>query len=342
MTNALVERMVGHRTRLAQERPEQRHEDEDQEMDRYLDASVFRDSAEVTLLAAVPQGWLVAGLLAMAPAFLAVQGNVTTLAISLGGIFLAQRAFKRLSAAAWQVIDARIAWEQLAPLMADIGGTLKGSPAFAVAQAPERQEAVLEAQELVFRYPTRDEPVLRHCSLRIHPGDRVLMEGASGGGKSTFVSLLIGIRAPSAGLLLAGGLDRHTLGADGWRRRVVAAPQFHLNHVITGPLLFNLMMGRRGEIRETDVEEALEICREMGLGDLLERMPGGLMQMVGETGWQLSQGERSRIFMARALLQDAGLVVLDESFAALDPETMQRALACVLARAKTLLVIAHQ
>jgi ATP-binding cassette subfamily B protein len=306
---------------------------------------VYRDSAEVTLLAAVPQGWLVASLLAMAPAFLAVQGNVTTLAISLGGIFLAQRAFKRLSAAAWQVVDARIAWEQLAPLMADIGGTLKGSPAFAVASqavSGAKEEAVLEAQELVFRYPTRDEPVLRRCSLRIDPGDRVLMEGASGGGKSTLVSLLIGIRAPSAGLLLAGGLDRHTLGADGWRRRVVAAPQFHLNHVITGPLLFNLMMGRRGAIREADFQEALEICQEMGLGDLLERMPGGLMQMVGETGWQLSQGERSRIFMARALLQDSGLVVLDESFAALDPETMQRSLACALARAKTLLVIAHQ
>ncbi len=343
MTNSLVERMVGHRTRLAQERPEQRHEDEDQELDRYLHASVDRDSAEATLLAAIPQGWLVAGLLVMAPAFLALQGNVTTLAVSLGGIFLAQRAFKRLSTAAWQVVDARIAWEQLAPLMAEIGGALKGSPAFAVATGgAQHHEAVLEAQELVFRYPTRDEPVLRRCSLRIGVGERVLMEGASGGGKSTLVSLLIGIRAPSAGLLLAGGLDRHTLGADGWRRRIVAAPQFHLNHVITGPLLFNLTMGRRGAIGEAEYRLAQDICREMGLGGLLERMPGGLMEMVGETGWQLSQGERSRVFMARALLQDAGLVVLDESFAALDPETMRRSLECVLARAKTLLVIAHQ
>jgi ABC-type transport system involved in cytochrome bd biosynthesis fused ATPase/permease subunit len=63
---------------------------------------------------------------------------------------------------------------------------------------------------------------------------------------------------------------------------------------------------------------------------------------VGETGWQLSQGERSRIFMARALLQGAGLVVLDETFAALDPETMRQTLACVLKRAPSLLVIAHQ
>jgi len=80
---------------------------------------------------------------------------------------------------------------------------------------------------------------------------------------------------------------------------------------------------------------------ELGLGDLLARMPAGLQQMVGESGWQLSAGERSRLYIARALLQRAELVVLDESFAALDPESLRQALACVLKRARTLLVIAH-
>jgi ATP-binding cassette subfamily B protein len=70
-------------------------------------------------------------------------------------------------------------------------------------------------------------------------------------------------------------------------------------------------------------------------------MPAGLQQMVGESGWQLSHGERSRLFIARALLQKADMIVLDESFAALDPENLQRALQCVLERAPTLLVIAH-
>jgi ATP-binding cassette subfamily B protein len=70
-------------------------------------------------------------------------------------------------------------------------------------------------------------------------------------------------------------------------------------------------------------------------------MPSGLMQIVGETGWQLSHGERSRLFLARALLQRAELIVLDESFAALDPDTLDRCLRCALARAPTLMVIAH-
>ena len=70
-------------------------------------------------------------------------------------------------------------------------------------------------------------------------------------------------------------------------------------------------------------------------------MPAGLEQVVGETGWQLSHGERSRLYIARALLQGTDLVVLDESFGALDPETLRQALRCVLERAPTVLVIAH-
>jgi ATP-binding cassette subfamily B protein len=70
-------------------------------------------------------------------------------------------------------------------------------------------------------------------------------------------------------------------------------------------------------------------------------MPAGLHQRVGATGWQLSHGERSRVFLARALLQRAPLTVLDESFAALDPETLHQALQCALKRTQALIVIAH-
>ena len=86
---------------------------------------------------------------------------------------------------------------------------------------------------------------------------------------------------------------------------------------------------------------AVRVCRALDLGPLLERMPGGLMQMVGECGWQLSHGEKSRLYLARALLQGADLLVLDESFAALDPQTLRHALAYVLDKAPTVLVIAH-
>jgi ATP-binding cassette subfamily B protein len=70
-------------------------------------------------------------------------------------------------------------------------------------------------------------------------------------------------------------------------------------------------------------------------------MPSGVLQSVGETGWQLSHGERSRLFLARALLQNPDVLILDESFAQLDPETMGLALDAVVARAPAILLIAH-
>ena len=100
-------------------------------------------------------------------------------------------------------------------------------------------------------------------------------------------------------------------------------------------------MGRRWPPLQSDVEEAESLCRELGLGDLLDRMPGEMLQMIGEGGWQLSHGERSRLYIARALLQQSDLVILDESFAALDPESLRVALECTLKRAKSLMVIAH-
>ena len=107
-------------------------------------------------------------------------------------------------------------------------------------------------------------------------------------------------------------------------------------------MAFNLLMGKRWPPRPEDFQEAETVCQELGLSELLEKMPAGLLQMVGETGWQLSHGEKSRLYMARTLLQKADLIILDESFAALDPRTFEQCLQCVLRRAQTLLLISHR
>lgn len=105
-----------------------------------------------------------------------------------------------------------------------------GSPDFAMAvdrrALPDGQD-VLEVHDLVFRYRSRGEPVLKRCSLRIRKGERVLLEGPSGGGKSTLASLLVGLRRPESGLILLRGFDQQTVGSDSWRRHVAGAPQFH-------------------------------------------------------------------------------------------------------------------
>jgi ATP-binding cassette, subfamily B, bacterial len=199
----------------------------------------------------------------------------------------------------------------------------------------------LTVRDLNFRHLNRRELALEACNLEIRRGERLLLEGPSGGGKSTLASLLAGLRTPESGVLLLWGFDRKTVDTTQWRQRVVVVPQFHENHIITGTLAFNLLMGRRWPPEPGDLAAAETVCSELGLGELLERMPAGLQQMVGESGWQLSHGERSRLYIARAILQDADLVILDESFGALDPESLQVTMQCVLKRVPTLLVIAH-
>src|SRR5262249_52222687 len=162
-----------------------------------------------------------------------------------------------------------------------------GHPRFAVpAAVPGGQggkQPVLGARGPVFRHAAPSEPVLHGGEVPIAGGDRLLLEGPSGGGKSTLAAVLAGGRAPESGLLLLGGLDPATLGPAGWRRRVVLAPQFHENHVLMGTFAFNVLLGRNWPPRPADLEEAERICRALGLGPLLDRMPAGLQPTVGET-----------------------------------------------------------
>ena len=298
------------------------------------------DRSTARLLAIVPRGWLVIGLLGLAPAFMAGSSSPARVAIAVGGTLLAYRAWRRLTSGAWQLAGAAVAWRRTAVLFhAATRQELPGS----LDQPPSTDtDLVLEARDLDFRYSDRAQPVLRGATLEIARADRVVLEGASGGGKSTLVSLLAGVREPNGGTVLIDGLDRATLGAAEWRRRLAAAPQFHENHVLAETFAFNLFLGRPTVLMPADFEEARAVCQELGLGDVLERMPAGMLQMVGETGWQLSHGERSRLYIARALLQGAELVILDESFAALDPENLKRAMECVVKRAPALLVVAHR
>ncbi len=337
VTYDLIESMVGHRTRLAQLPREEWHKAEDKALQAYFEASRTADGYATALMALIPRGWLLIGLACLAPEIVRADTSGARIALILGGVLLAFNAFRRLTASFADVAAAWVAWQRVAPLFhaAARPENLGREPA----AAPDQN--IIEADGLAYSYRKQGNPALQAANLIIRRGERLLLEGSSGGGKSTFASLLAGLRAPDAGLLLLHGYDRNTLGDDRWRKQVVAAPQFHENHILTETLAFNVLMGRGWPPSAQDLAQAEAMCRELGLGDLLERMPAGIVQMVGEGGWQLSHGERSRVFVARALLQKADLVILDESFAALDPENLKGALECTLRHAETLMVIAH-
>jgi ATP-binding cassette, subfamily B, bacterial len=346
MTGYLIEAMVGHRTRLAQERAGRRDAVEDGQLSTYVDLSAAMDSGGLRLGAGIGMAWMAITLIAFIPALAATRApSPAALAISLGGILLAQRAFGSIASGLASLSRAGFAWQRVAGIFRAAKGYQRAGMLGAADAVSGKADAVqsgpiLEARNLRYTYDGNGPAVIDSANLVINRGDRILVEGPSGGGKSTLAALLSGLRRPDTGLLLLGGLDRPTLGDD-WHRHVTTAPQFHENHVFSGTLAFNLLMGRQWPPSDAVLLEAQELCEDLGLGELLRRMPGGIHQRVGETGWQLSHGERSRIFLARALLQKAEVTILDESFASLDPETMEQCLQTALNRAETLLVIAH-
>jgi ATP-binding cassette subfamily B protein len=346
LSHGLIEKMVGHRTRLVQEPREQWHAGEDAELERYFESSKRMDDALAWLVALAPRGWLFVGVVGIAPSFLGGDDSTTVLAAKLGGVLLAYVATNRLVHGLAQLGGAAIAWKQVVPMLEALSreesaGVTSIASEPAVSPASDARERVLQVRNLGFRHAGRADALFNRLTFDVHAGDRILLEGASGAGKSTLASLLAGWRAPNEGVVLLRGVDRGTLGVETWRRRVSAAPQFHENHVFSDTFAFNLLLGRQWPPREEDWKQAEDLCTELGLSDLIARMPGGMNEIVGDSGWQLSHGERSRLFMARALLQESDVVLLDESFAALDPATLELAMRCALRRAKTLVVIAH-
>ncbi|MBO0911899.1 MAG: ABC transporter ATP-binding protein [Acidobacteria bacterium] len=345
MTHDLVERIVGHRTRIIQQTPERWHAGEDEALEAYLLASRRMDRVAAILNAFAARGLVLACLLVMASAVVGGSAGTSSIAITLGGALIAGEAIRKIAGSFIQLADSLIAWQRIRPLLGT--GAQSSDPGedalHAAGPAPQAapREKLIEFSDVEFRHRGRREPVLERCRLSIFAGDKLLLEGPSGSGKSTLAALLAGLRPPGSGLLLLNGMDWQTLGLEGWRREIATAPQYHENHVFSETFAFNLLMGRRWPASAEQIREAEGLCRRLGLGELLDRMPAGLMQMVGESGWQLSHGERSRLFIARALLQGAGMVVLDESFAALDPDNLRCCVQCALEHSNTLLVVAH-
>ena len=340
LTHDLVESMVGHRTVVAQRGASS--SPDDARFTAYERRAADLDAAAARLFTIAPRGWLLVALTSLLPGFISGASAPDALAIGLGGTLLIYWSLRQLAEVVPGLAAAALAWRRTRPLFGAVADA-RAQPV--VATATDDQAAgprgLLVARDVGFHYPGRFEPVLRGCSFAIRRGERVLLSGGSGSGKSTLGALLSGLRRPSTGALLLGGFDHHSLGPGRWRERSGGVPQFHENHVLCAPLVFNLAMGRGWPPTPDDWKEIQAVCGELGLAPLLTRMPAGLQQMVGDSGWQLSHGERSRIFVARSLLMDLDVRVLDESFAALDPETFEQVLDCVLRRTRTLIVVAH-
>jgi thiol reductant ABC exporter CydC subunit len=187
-------------------------------------------------------------------------------------------------------------------------------------------------------YPRQPQPALDGVSLALEPGEKVALVGPSGAGKTTVANLLLRFLDPQRGRVTLGGRDLRAYRQADIRRVISLAGQD--SHLFTASIRENVRLARLGAT-DWEVEQALRRARIL---DWVRGLPDGLGTTVGEEGRELSGGQRQRIVLARALLTEAPVLVLDEPTAHLDPHTAEELIKDVFsaARDRTVLLITHR
>ena len=175
-------------------------------------------------------------------------------------------------------------------------------------------------------------------SLRVAPGQVIALVGASGGGKTTLANIVTRFFDPQKGRILIGNIDIRDIPKETLMNKVSFV--FQNSRLIKASILENVRMAKPDASRE-EIAHALEVAQCL---DIIEKLPNGIDTVVGTNGVYLSGGEQQRIAIARAILKNAPILILDEATAFADPDNevrVQKALSA-LSKGKTVIMIAHR
>jgi ABC-type multidrug transport system fused ATPase/permease subunit len=213
------------------------------------------------------------------------------------------------------------------------GGPLPPS----LSRVPDPAREAIHLRGVHYEYPQRPGRALDGVDLVLVPGEVTALVGRSGAGKSTIARLIMRLADPTAGLITCGGIDVRECDLGRWRGQIAWVPQ--RAQIFTGTVAENIRLGAP-DASHAQVEQA---ARAAGAMDFVEELPEGFQTLLGEAARRLSAGQRQRIALARAFLQDPRLLVLDEPTANLD-EANARSIARALTRlacGRTTLLIVH-
>lgn len=217
-----------------------------------------------------------------------------------------------------------------------IDSVLQISP-LTVSETEHPANASVELRDVTFSYDG-EKNALNHISLSIPAGKTVAFVGPSGGGKSTLANMLVRFFDPQQGEVLIGGANAKAISKKELMENISFV--FQNSKLIKGTILDNVRLGKPAAT-EQEVLEALELAR---CQDIIEKFPDGIYTMIGTKGVYLSGGEQQRISIARAILKNAPILIMDEATAFSDPDNENKIQLAMkeLAKNHTVILIAHR
>jgi ABC-type bacteriocin/lantibiotic exporter with double-glycine peptidase domain len=256
-------------------------------------------------------------------------GSLLAFQVYLGYVFSPAQS---LATANLELQNARASLERVSALFDIVPEENVG-----IGKPVERLSGEIEFKNISFSYDSR-EPVLKDVSFRINPGEHVAIVGPSGVGKTTLLSLLLRFYKPTSGEIYFDGRSASDYEVVSLRRRIGYVSQNTL--LLSGTIIENLQYGNL-DAKEEQVFRAAEVA---GIHDLICSLPRGYESEIGEKGVNLSEGERQRLSIARALVKDPDILIWDEPTSALDSlkeKSIFQSLPAIIG-SKTLFVVSHR
>lgn len=204
-------------------------------------------------------------------------------------------------------------------------------------ELPEQIRGEISYENVSFAY----EPgvyVLRNINLTIKPGEKLAIVGATGAGKSTLAALAVRFYDPTEGTVKLDGIDLRKIKQKSLRKKVILVPQEPF--VFSGTVMDNLKYANP----EVPDEEVIRVCKEIGLHNIIEKFPNGYSTQIFEGGIDISSGQKQLITIARAILANPSVVILDEAMSSVDPNTEEVVHEALkrLTKSRTTIIIAHR